>query len=48
MMILTAPFLYAPGAFFFYPHKILFLYLVGDTYETGYKHFRRDHSKNLK
>ena len=47
-MILSAPFLYAPGAFFFYPHKLLFLYLVGDTYEIGYKHFRRDHSKRLK
>ena len=37
--------LYAPGAFFFYPWKPLMQLLVGDTYATGYKYFRRDHSK---
>ena len=36
--------LFAPGAFFFYPWKPVMLYLAGDSYSVGYRHFRRDHS----
>ena len=36
--------LYAPGAFFFFPWKPPVQLLVGDSYATAYRHFRRDHS----
>jgi hypothetical protein len=44
MQALSASLLYAPGAFFFFPYKPIVNALIGDTYLTGYKHFRRDHS----
>ena len=37
-------FLYGPGAFYFYPWKPIFQFLSGDSYQVGYKFFRRDHS----
>jgi len=36
--------LYAPGAFFFYPHKPLGQLFSGDPYDVGYRYFRRDHT----
>jgi hypothetical protein len=36
--------LYTPGCFFFYPWKPFLQVFAGDTYETAYRHFRRDHS----
>lgn len=36
---------YAPGAFFFFPWKPAVQAYIGDTYEVGYKFFRRDHSE---
>jgi hypothetical protein len=44
MEIISAPLLYAPGAFFFYPWKPLVNAHIGDKYEIGYEHFHRDHS----
>ena len=41
---LSSALLYAPGAFFFYPWKPVMNALVGDSYDTAYAHFRRDHS----
>lgn len=42
---LSSALLYAPGAFFFYPHKPLMQAIFGDAYSVGYKYFRRDHSE---
>lgn len=44
MSFVSQAILYAPGAFFFYPWKPLMNLFVGDSYETAYRHFRRDHS----
>ena len=44
LTLLSSAILYAPGAFFFFPWKPVMQALGGDSYEVGYKHFRRDHS----
>jgi hypothetical protein len=41
---LSSALIHSPGFFFFYPHKLCVHLLVGDSYEVGYKYFRRDHS----
>jgi hypothetical protein len=39
--------LYAFGPFYAYPYKPLLNHSFGDSYEIGYKHFRRDHNTVL-
>lgn len=37
--------LYSPGVFYFYPFKPVLHAAIGDSYDVGYKYFRRDHNE---
>ena len=47
MQRLASAALYAPSCFYFYPWKPVLNAKVGDSYETAYVHFRRDHSDDV-